>query len=193
MTEINKYQTGKIYKIICNKTKLVYIGSTIQKYLCNRLKGHCHKYKMYLDKRHHFVSSFKILENNDYYIELVELFPCNSKDELLVRERYYYDNIECVNNNKPQMTEDEKKEYFKNYRIEHREERKIYKKEYDEINKDKHKIYGKKYHIENKEYKRERRSIKYTCECGSTPSIGQRKRHDRSIKHIKYLNQTNLL
>ena len=27
---MEKYQKGKIYKIVCNKTGLVYIGSTIQ-------------------------------------------------------------------------------------------------------------------------------------------------------------------
>ena len=163
MTEINKYQNGKIYKIVCNKTKLVYIGSTIQKYLCNRLKNHFFKYNMYLDNRHHYVSSYKILENNDYYIELVELFPCNSKDELLVRERYYYDLFECVNMQKPKITLEEKKEYRKNY------------------------------HIENKEYRKERRSIKYTCECGSISMLSQKTRHECSKKHIKYLNQINLL
>lgn len=95
MTEINKYQNGKIYKIVCNKTNLVYIGSTTQKYLSDRLKGH----RCCFNRNKKITTANQILENGDYYIELVELFPCNSKDELLVRERYYFDVIECVNKN----------------------------------------------------------------------------------------------
>lgn len=30
--EINKYENGKIYRIVCNKTGLCYIGSTTYKH-----------------------------------------------------------------------------------------------------------------------------------------------------------------
>ena len=33
----NKYQRGKIYKLISNQTNLVYYGSTIENTLTNRL------------------------------------------------------------------------------------------------------------------------------------------------------------
>ena len=136
MTEIiNKYQGGKIYKIVCRVTNLVYIGSTTQKYLCNRLKQHVY----FFNKKKSNCSSFKVLEGNDYYIELVELFPCNSKDELLVRERYYFDIIECVNKIKPLLSIEEIKNYQKEY-----------KKVYTQINKDKIKEQNKKYTKLNK-------------------------------------------
>ena len=45
----------------------------------------------------HFTTSFKILENNNYYIELIELFECTCKDELCARESYYIKSLECVN------------------------------------------------------------------------------------------------
>ena len=38
------YQDGKIYKIVCRITNLVYIGSTTNKYLCNRLGHHNHAF-----------------------------------------------------------------------------------------------------------------------------------------------------
>ena len=39
----NKYQEGKIYKIVCNITGEVYYGSTIEKYLSSRLAKHKNK------------------------------------------------------------------------------------------------------------------------------------------------------
>ena len=161
MTEINKYQNGKIYKIVCNKTNLVYIGSTTQKYLSDRLKGHRCDYKRFLSTNKHYVSSFKIMENNDYFIELIELFPCNSKDELFVRERYYYDNNVCINNYKPHTTKDEKKEQCKIYNLEHKDEIKeqckIYKLEHKDEIKEQRREYDKKYNNDHKEQQRKYR------------------------------------
>ena len=37
------------------------------------------------------------MENKDYVTILIEDFPCNSKDQLFARERYYTNEIECVN------------------------------------------------------------------------------------------------
>jgi hypothetical protein len=131
----NKYQRGKIYKIVCNKSNLIYIGSTIEKYLSNRLKRHRLDYRKFLNGKHRFITSFKILENDDYYIELIELFPCNSKDELLVRERYYFDNIECINKQKPSWTLEEKKECQKRSVIKCKDTRiKSYEDNKDAIN-----------------------------------------------------------
>jgi hypothetical protein len=148
---INKYQGGKIYKIVCRVTNLVYIGSTTEKYLSDRLKGHRSKFKTKLGN----ITSFKVLESGDYYIELVELFPCNSKDELLVRERYYFDVIDCVNKLKPKITIEEEKERIikqnKKYYEENKYKLKEYQKKYRENNEDKKKEQKKKYYEENKE------------------------------------------
>jgi len=57
---------SKIYKIICNTTGLCYIGSTNEKYLSSRLSKH--KY----DSKNKNISSKKVLENNNYHIELIE-------------------------------------------------------------------------------------------------------------------------
>jgi predicted GIY-YIG superfamily endonuclease len=51
------YSKGKIYKIVCNKTGLVYIGSTCRS-LEQRLKEHVYDSKRYLDKKcNKFISS----------------------------------------------------------------------------------------------------------------------------------------
>jgi hypothetical protein len=161
MTEINKYQNGKIYKIVCNKTNLVYIGSTTEKYLCNRLKRHRLDYKKFLNNKHRNITSFKVLENNDYYIELVELYSCNFKDELLVRERYYFDIIDCVNKLRPMSTIEEKKELKKEYYIINKDKLNEQRKEYYIINKDKINERRKKYRDANKDKINERRKELY--------------------------------
>ena len=128
---MNKYQNGKIYKIVCRKTNLVYIGSTIEKYLSNRLKGHVYKFNNKIGN----YTSFKLLEGGDYYIELVELFPCNSKDELLVRERYYFDLIDCVNKYRPTITLVEQKERIQKYKADNKSKWAEYMKGYRLKNK----------------------------------------------------------
>ena len=72
------YQLGKIYKIECNVTGKVYIGSTCEPILARRLAGHITSYKRYLNGKFHYISSFDVLQNEDYDIVLIESYPCNS-------------------------------------------------------------------------------------------------------------------
>ena len=85
----SKYSNGKIYKIVDKTTDMIYVGSTIQK-LADRLKEHEYKYKYFLSgKKTANLTSFKILENKNYKIELIENFPCENKQDLTKREGYY--------------------------------------------------------------------------------------------------------
>ena len=56
------YQLGKIYKIVDNTNGNIYIGSTCEKYLSNRLSGHQSKYKLYLKGLTNNIKSFEILK-----------------------------------------------------------------------------------------------------------------------------------
>ena len=85
MTAINKYNTSMIYTIRSPTTDKYYIGSTTQK-LCKRFGDHKINYKKYLDAKHHFVTSYKILELGDAYIELLEEINCDNKTQLEKRE-----------------------------------------------------------------------------------------------------------
>jgi predicted GIY-YIG superfamily endonuclease len=98
------YSQGKIYKIICNKTGLIYIGSTCNT-LEKRLKEHIGYYKAYIEKKksNRLISSIFVTFNNDCRIELIESYPCNNKIELQKREYYYIDNIDCVNTHRISM------------------------------------------------------------------------------------------
>jgi hypothetical protein len=108
-----KYENGKIYKLVCKVTNKVYIGSTTEKYLSDRLKGHRIAYKYKKDLTNYYCSAFEILKNNDYYIELIENYPCACKDELSRRERHFIDTLDnVVNKKRPIVEPEEKKEEF---------------------------------------------------------------------------------
>ena len=135
---VKNYQQGKIYKIVCNTTGLVYIGSTIEKYLSRRLVEHRHQYNQYLRGfRGIYISSFKILAIDNYEILLVENYPCKSSDKLRMRERYYIEKFECVNIIKrPHITIEDKHEKNKKYYNENKEKESLRKKKiYKEIKK----------------------------------------------------------
>ena len=82
---MNKYNDSKIYKIVDNVSGQIYIGSTCQKYLSKRLEGHVSSYRMYLKGKHHYMTSYKILENDNYDIILIENVNCETIEQLRAR------------------------------------------------------------------------------------------------------------
>ena len=96
------YNLGKIYKIVDNTNDNIYIGSTCEPTLSRRLAKHVSNFNGYKRGKDKFMTSFKILENGDYDIILIEDFPCDNKNQLFARERYWTDNINCVNKNRNQ-------------------------------------------------------------------------------------------
>jgi len=97
-----RYQNGKIYKVVCNNTGRIYIGSTY-KTLENRLYTHEKDYKRYLNDNFHYISCFDIIKDCNYTIELIKDFPCNNRTELEREEGKHQllsisdENINCVN------------------------------------------------------------------------------------------------
>ena len=82
-----------IYKLSCNITNQCYYGSTT-KILDYRLQEHKNDYNSFLNNKKNYITSFEIIKNNDYKIELME--NCN-EDERDIRESYYIKNFECIN------------------------------------------------------------------------------------------------
>ena len=179
------YSEAKIYKIIDNTNDNIYIGSTCQK-LSQRLSEHVRHYKSYKEsKRQNYMSSFKIIENGDYDIILIKEYNCESKEQLLKKERYYIEKYQCINKNIPGR---KKQEYSKEY-YENNKNVLIKKmKEYREANKD----VMKQYYENNKDLIKERQSKPYDCICGSEIQIHEKSRHLKTKKHINFIkNQTN--
>ena len=93
------YQKSKIYKICSTKTESVYIGSTYQT-LKSRFSGHKSTHKSGKKK---ITSSIIFNYGVEYaYIELLEEYPCNSRDELLKREGELMRTMKnCINKENP--------------------------------------------------------------------------------------------
>jgi hypothetical protein len=172
MSKSNKYVRGKIYKLVCNKTDLVYVGSTCEARLCRRLAGHVSKYKSYINSNGCYVSSFRIIENGDYQILLLEECPCESKDQLKAKEAKYICEMDCVNINIPGRTQ---KQY--------RDANKDKAKEYYHKNQDKIKKHKEVYYKKNKD----RLSQINYCECGMKYITKHKNRHEKTKKHQEYL------
>ena len=84
--QINKYNNSMIYTIRSPHTDKFYIGSTTQK-LCKRFANHKSNYNAYVNNVDcDFVTSFKIIELGDSYIELLEEINCENKSQLEMRE-----------------------------------------------------------------------------------------------------------
>jgi len=139
--EENKYQRGKIYKIVDNGYNMVYYGSTI-KLLCQRMG--CHRMSLKNGTNKCAVKQiFETYGVENCKIELVENYPCNNRDELNKREGYYIQNNQCINKliagrTRKQHYDDNKeslKDYSKQYRKANKETIKEYNKKYYEANK----------------------------------------------------------
>jgi hypothetical protein len=149
------YNNSKIYCIRSNLTDKIYIGSTTQ-LLSKRLYEHKNHYNShYNGGKSLYCSSFEILKVGDYYIELLELYPCNSKEELLKREgELIRENIKntvnkIISGRKMKEWREDNKEYRKEYAKEYRGKHK------EEINKN-----IKEYYNTNKEILKEKRKEK---------------------------------
>lgn len=152
------YEEGKIYKIepiVDHDENEIYIGSTC-KTLDDRFKTHKACYNLYLrqDKKVAFTRSFILFEKYGYdncEIVLLEDYPCESKNELRLREAYYIKLLKNINHNIPLQT---LKEYYQNKKIdiklyyqENKEKKLAYQKEYIDKNKMRIKEYAKQYRL----------------------------------------------
>jgi len=190
------YQKGKIYKIISPHTEKCYVGSTTKDRLSNRLAGHRSDFKMGKN-----MSSKYILELGDYEIVLLELYPCNSKDELHARERYYIENLDCVNQCIPgrsikewhQDNKDILSQKSKEYRLKNKDIINQQLKEYRLKNKDIINQQCKEYRLKNKDAIAENSKIKITCECGCLVRKGSIYKHKKTWIHIDFINNQSSL
>ena len=123
--DIKRYN-GKIYSIRSFKTDLIYIGSTCEKRLSARFCKHTSAYRLYLNGKYGYISSFEIIKHEDAYIELVEEVKDKTKDELHKLEGEYIRKNNCVNKNIAGQT---KKEYQKEYCVINQDKIKEYNKE----------------------------------------------------------------
>lgn len=205
------YQNGKIYCIRSFKTDDIYIGSTTQP-LCKRIDGHRQDYRKWIYGKRKYISSFELIKHGDAYIELIASYPCNDKEELNKEEGKYQREMECVNKCIAGRTQKERyedntenvkqkaKEYYNNnsdkikdYQKKYRKENVEKLKEYENNrpNKEERAQKQKEYYYKNKQRVLQRVKQKITCICGSTICKGDIRKHERSQKHIQFIQSQN--
>lgn len=132
------YSNGKIYTIRCkNDDSLIYVGSTTQT-LSTRLGEH-----KKMSKKHPNILLYKTINDDwsNWFIELYELYPCNSRIELNKREGEI---IREIGNLNRQIAGRTVQEYKNDPKI------KEYQREYH-----------KQYHIDNRDKIKERQKVWY--------------------------------
>ena len=146
------YQKSKIYKLWSPSKNLIYYGSTTET-LSQRLAKHKCNYKAYNnDNTKLYITAYKVLECEDYKLELVEEYPCNNRDQLCKKEGEYIKNNECVNKCVAGRTEKE------NYQ-DNKEQRLTDMREYRKNNIEKIKAYEK---LRNQSEERKQKMNEYS-------------------------------
>ena len=172
------YTNSIIYKL-CHQDDLennnIYVGSTTN----FRNRKFKHKNNCYNKNcKEYYFPLYKYIRDNGNWNEWkmipIEVYPCNSKNELEVRERYHIELLKSKLNKKiptrsvKERYENNKEkidEYKKQYRQKHKEERAEYDKIYREDNKEKLAEQKKQYYEANKDqlaekYKKYRKNNK---------------------------------
>jgi hypothetical protein len=166
------YSNGKVYMIEPIVERLddgdIYIGSSAKVYLSQRMDSHRQSYKEW--KRGSRTSKTYSFELFDKYgvenciITLLDSCPCNSRDELKARESHYVRSMKCVNKYIPGHTAIE-------WVAENKEHIAKYQKDYYLIHKERILLNSKK---------------TFNCQCGSICQVIEKRRHQRSKKHLAY-------
>jgi len=189
----NEFDNSTIYKI-CPKDQslshLFYIGATKNFYTrCGQ-----HYYNSYNPKKKNKLYNF-IRENggikNFTFIPLGS-FNVKNRGELKSLERQYIEKFkpylnaniplrtikQYKNDNKPRIN-------FNNQRcyVRHRDKYKQKRKERYIANKEKEILRSRQYYEKNKEKIDARRKEKFTCLCGCKITKGNKKEHNKTIKH----------
>lgn len=161
------YENGKVYCIRSHKTDMIYIGSTTLP-LSQRLAKHnsCYKELIGSGRKTRLPTSTKIIEQGDAYIELLENCPCQSKEQLFMKEAEWIRKTpNCVNIQVPTQTMNE---YNKSERGRNRKHR--YRA--NPINRER-----------ELKQSRERKSQLYKCSCGKELTLGHKSRHEKTEYH----------
>jgi hypothetical protein len=202
------YQKSLIYKIEhLNKPELCYVGST-----SNFVKRKYNHKQCCNDENNNTLKYRTMRENGGweaFKMVVIKEYPCNTKIELDIEEEKCRKELQAnLNTNRCHITEEERKEYQKDYRETNREtilenqknhyktnreERIEYQKNHYEANKEIILENQKKYRELNKETIAEKekkyREEHYECICGSIITNGSKYYHEKTKKHQKFLQQ----
>lgn len=175
-----KYKNGRIYKLVNNIDDKIYVGSTTQS-LCRRKVEHKSRSKNKIKSNYKVYKHLNKIGWENVDIVLIEKYPCNDKEVMHKRERYWIELLGAsLNTSIPTRK-------IKEWVEKNKDKLKNYKKEYRKQNKEKIRKQQKEYQKKNKQQISSNRKIKITCKCGSIFSVYNKCRHLRSKKHKKFI------
>jgi hypothetical protein len=176
----SNYQNGIQYKIVCKDPAITdcYNGSCVS--LKDRKKNHKSKSLNPNCKEYNFKVYRFIRENggwDNWTLIQLEIFPCNSKQELVARERHWFDILKpTLNTNSPTLDiEKQKKNQAKYYA------------KYSEEHKDEIAAKQKQYNDEHKDELAAKRKEKIKCVCGCEVTKYYLPTHMKSAKHLSVM------
>ena len=180
------YTNGRIYKILNYIDDACYVGSTIQP-LSKRMAWH--RVDARRPKKQHYLLYKKMMEYGieNFYIELIEAYPCENNEELRKREGHYIREFGTLNKRMAGRTH---QEYDRKYRRDNHEQIRARAQEYRGANRELIYAQQKEYREVNRDTISKRRTAKYSCVCGSTCRFSSKAEHLRTKKHQDFI--TNL-
>ena len=193
MSTDNKFQNEKIYRIVDVAYNKCYYGSTIET-LSRRMAHHKLHHKKHLNNEAKCNRSVNVIFDEygieNCKIELVERFPCETKEEMRKREGFYIQNNDCVNKH---IAGRSKREYQTATR-EHKNQKQRDYYQQNKIIAEKYKVWAKENREKLLQRKREygkktkeKRIQIVTCECGKQFQICSKQRHEKGERHKQYL------
>jgi group I intron endonuclease len=123
----NRYEHSKVYKLVNDNDDEIYVGSTTDA-LHKRMYSHKRDAKAKPNMRVYHHLNKVGFEN--VRIVLIELFSCNSREELIRRERHWFDILKpSLNTTLPSRTTQQ-------YRLDNRETLRKQNKEWEKNNRE---------------------------------------------------------
>jgi hypothetical protein len=201
---INKYENSVIYKLYADDIDLVYIGSTTD----IERRMYQHRFDARHDDRN--CQSVLLYSLSDYEVkyEILELYPCTTRNEKELRERYWilqFDNavnLRVPADIDPSITgEVRQKELARIARLDqtYRDRSRCISRKWRDANADYKREQAKLYRDANEEHIRRKGQRYYdaspviTCECGQEGKLINLKKpnHLKSKKHQDWLKSQN--
>jgi hypothetical protein len=150
------YSKTKIYKIYSHIGDKIYIGSTTNDYLSNRMAKHRYNYTYWKNGKGSHIRSYDLFDLygiENCIIELLEAKECINKDDKNKLEGEYIRKLECINKNITGRTDKEYREDNKEilinkhrkYNEDNKEIIRMKAKIYDDTHKEEKKLRNKRY------------------------------------------------
>ena len=199
------YQNGKIYCIRNWVDDDIYVGSTCQP-LSKRMAWHRQATRKEAKKHFKLYSKMNDKGIDNFYIELYEKYPCDSKEELFRKEGEIIRQLKPKLNDKIQgrtlqewlkdtedyRREDRKQRYDKNRDVILEKKKVYYEERRDEIyekNKQRFEQNKDKYYENMKKKRQDTKDNKFHCECGSIVCQMDKHHHFKTKKHQAFIEQ----